>query len=159
MKQLWAPWRIEFILGEKPESCIFCDPSVAEDKDGLVLYRGTLSTVLLNKYPYNNGHLILAPKTHKAKLEELSPEESKDLSRLITHSVTALKKEMKPEGFNIGINLGESAGAGIVDHLHWHIVPRWNGDVNFMPMVSEVKVIPEHLSKLATRLRPRFKDL
>lgn len=159
MKQLWAPWRIEFILGEKPESCIFCAPSVTEDKDGLVLYRGTLSTVLLNKYPYNNGHLIIAPRAHKAKLEELSPEESKDLSRLITYSVTALKKEMQPEGFNIGMNLGESAGAGIVDHLHWHIVPRWKGDVNFMPMISEVKVIPEHLSKLATRLRPRFKDL
>jgi ATP adenylyltransferase len=159
MKQLWAPWRLEYIQGEEPQSCIFCDPYVHEDKDGLVLYRGPLSTVLLNKYPYNSGHLLVAPKMHKAKLEDLTPEEASDLLSLVTHSIKALKKELEPEGFNIGMNLGTSAGAGVIDHLHWHIVPRWQGDVNFMPLLAEVKVIPEHLLQIAKKLRPHFKDL
>jgi ATP adenylyltransferase len=145
MKQLWAPWRVEYIQGEKPAGCIFCEPSVEKEKDGLVLFRGSLSTVLLNKYPYNNGHLLVAPKMHKAELEDLSPEEAKDLFRVLILSTKVLKKVLQPEGFNIGMNLGKSAGAGVLDHLHWHIIPRWHGDVNFMPLVSEVKVLPEHL--------------
>jgi ATP adenylyltransferase len=156
MKQLWAPWRFEYILGEKAEGCIFCEPWLEKNKDGLVLFRGNLSTVLLNKYPYNNGHLLIAPKMHKAEIEDLSKEEANDLSERLTHSITVLKKVLKPEGFNIGMNLGKSAGAGIIDHLHWHIIPRWQGDVNFMPLISEVKVLPEHLSKTASKLRPYF---
>jgi ATP adenylyltransferase len=159
MKQLWAPWRVEYIHGEKPEGCIFCAPHVEKDRDGLVLFRGTFSTVLLNKYPYNSGHLLLAPKMHKAELEDLSLEESSDLFRLLAHSTAILKKVLKPGGFNIGMNLGKSAGAGVLDHLHWHIVPRWQGDVNFMPLISEVKVLPEHLSRTASELRPHFEKL
>jgi ATP adenylyltransferase len=157
MKQLWAPWRVEYILGEKEEGCIFCEPCLEKNKNGLVLFRGNLSTVLLNKYPYNNGHLLIAPKMHKAEIEDLSKEEANDLFALLTHSITVLKKVFKPEGFNIGMNLGKSAGAGVIDHLHWHIIPRWHGDVNFMPLISEVKVLPEHLSKTVSKLRPYFK--
>jgi ATP adenylyltransferase len=119
----------------------------------------SVSLLLRNKYPYNNGHLLVAPKMHKAELEDLSPEEAKDLFRVLILSTKVLKKVLQPEGFNIGMNLGKSAGAGVLDHLHWHIIPRWHGDVNFMPLVSEVKVLPEHLSQTASKLRSYFVKL
>lgn len=173
MKQLWAPWRMEFIEsnkgGGKGGGCIFCPPLVIDNKDGdnkdddnkdgLVLYKGTLSTVLLNKFPYNCGHLLIAPTKHTALIEDLSDKENADLMRMLAHAKRALADELAPEGFNAGINLGKAAGAGITDHLHWHLVPRWTGDVNFMPLLSETRVIPEHLSETARRLRPYFSNI
>ncbi len=114
---------------------------------------------MLNKYPYNNGHLMVAPLRHLAELEELTREESLEIFRLITHAVKVIKELFGPDGFNIGINLGRSAGAGIVEHLHWHVVPRWNGDTNFMPVLADVKIIPEHLSKTLSTLRPHFEKI
>lgn len=159
MKQLWAPWRIEFIEGNKEESCIFCPPSIDKNADGLVLYRGPLSSVVLNKYPYNSGHILVSPTTHTDDLGALSDDEQLQMMKLIVRSKRALTEEMAPEGFNVGMNIGRAAGAGITEHLHWHVVPRWNGDVNFMPIMSETRVIPEHLKKTAERLRPYFDDL
>ena len=114
---------------------------------------------MLNKYPYNNAHLLISPKRHKANLEDLNVEESIDLQRLMRHSVMVLKKELKPDGMNIGLNLGTAAGAGIKDHLHWHIVPRWSGDTNFMTSLGELRVVPEHIIKTQERLRPFFESI
>ncbi len=161
MKRIWAPWRMEFISNdknavEKTDQCIFCPPLIDSDPDNLVLYRGRLSAVLLNKFPYNSGHILIAPTRHTDSIESLTDEENVALMRMLAHSKKALTDEMAPEGFNAGINLGRAAGAGIIDHLHWHLVPRWNGDVNFMPLLSETRVIPEHLCETAERLRPYF---
>ncbi|MFQ5735440.1 MAG: HIT domain-containing protein [Thermodesulfobacteriota bacterium] len=156
MKQLWAPWRSEYITSEKDGQCIFCTAPGKEPSKGLVLFNGSVSIVMLNKYPYNNGHLMLAPVRHVANIEDLTPEESIDLFRLLRHSTTVLKKAYRPEGFNIGMNLGAAGGAGIVDHLHMHVVPRWNGDTNFMPILSQTKVVSEHLLATLEKLRPGF---
>lgn len=172
MKQLWAPWRSEYVnsgggspFGKEPE-CFFCSlPKKADEKGGvsptetLILFNGPLTTVMLNKYPYNNGHLLVAPVRHLAKFEELTPTESIDSFRMLKHSIDALTKKMKPDGFNIGINLGRAAGAGVEDHMHWHVVPRWHGDVNFMPVMSEVKVMPQHLQETLELLLPLFERL
>ncbi len=159
MKQLWAPWRVEYILGEKEEGCIFCTAPERDPDEALLIYNGGLTTVILNKYPYNNGHLLISPKRHVAELEELTPQEGADLFRLLAHSVKSLKEALSPHGFNIGMNIGRGAGAGIPGHLHIHVVPRWQEDVNFMPVLADTKVIPEHLQKTLERLRPLFKDL
>ncbi|VAW38710.1 HIT family protein [hydrothermal vent metagenome] len=159
MKKLWAPWRMEYVTEEKTDECIFCTAPDKKPEDSLVLFNGALSTVLLNKYPYNNAHLLLAPKKHKANLEDLGVEESVDLQRLMRHSVMVLKKHFKPDGMNIGLNLGSAAGAGITDHLHWHIVPRWEGDTNFMTTVGDISVIPEHILKTQEKLRPFFENI
>ncbi len=159
MKQIWAPWRIEYIKGEKPGGCIFCDAPEKEAEESLLLFDGSLSMVLLNRYPYNNGHLMVAPKRHEADLEALTVEESIDVFRLLRHSVAVLRQIFNPDGFNIGLNIGQAAGAGIEDHLHWHIVPRWSGDTNFMPLLAEVRVIPEHLLETLSALRPHFERL
>ena len=174
MKHLWAPWRIEYITKVRPGGCIFCNaakarpdksaksPDKSPDKsydksdESLTLFNGRHTLVMLNKYPYNNGHLLVAPKRHEADIEGLSAAESIDIQKLLSRSITVLKKTMNPGGFNIGMNLGKSAGAGVLDHLHWHIVPRWEGDTNFMPVISEVRVIPEHLLKTLKELRPYF---
>jgi len=172
MKQLWAPWRSEYInsgggtpFGKEME-CFFCSlRKKADDKGGitpvesLILFSGPLTTVMLNKYPYNNGHLLVAPSRHVAKLEELTTVESADSFRMLKHSIDALTKKMRPDGFNIGINLGRAAGAGVEDHMHWHVVPRWHGDVNFMPVMSEVKVMPQHLQETYDLLLPFFERL
>ncbi|MBI1911504.1 MAG: HIT domain-containing protein [Deltaproteobacteria bacterium] len=159
MKQIWAPWRAEYIEAEKDGKCVFCTAPLKEPLEGLVLYSGKISSVILNKFPYNSGHLLISPIRHTALLEELTPEESADMFRLMAHAVKVLKEVFRPDGFNIGMNLGRAAGAGIDEHLHMHIVPRWNGDLNFMPVLSDVKVIPEHLHKTLEKLRPRFSDL
>lgn len=171
MKQLWTPWRVAYIRGEKEEGCVFCraakipPPDIADidtadidEDDDLVLHRTTHSVVLLNRYPYSNGHILIAPNIHEPALEAIPMDVSNDMQALINLSLKALKKTYNPDGFNIGMNLGASAGAGIADHLHWHIVPRWNGDTNFMPVLSDIKVIPEHLSASARELRPYFKE-
>ncbi len=159
MKKLWAPWRMEYVTEEKTGECIFCTASGKKPEDSLILFDGALSTVLLNKYPYNNAHLLIAPKKHKANLEDLNVEESIDLQRLMRHSVMVIKKVLEPDGLNVGLNLGCAAGAGIADHLHWHVVPRWEGDTNFMTTIGDISVIPEHILKTQETLRPYFDNI
>lgn len=159
MKQMWAPWRSEYITSDKANECIFCTATSKGPKDGLVIFNGALSLVMLNKYPYNNGHLMISPVRHVSKLEELTPEESIDLFRLLRHSSATLTDVFKPEGFNIGMNVGKAAGAGVDGHIHIHVVPRWDGDTNFMPILSDVKVVSEHIEKTYTKLKPYFKQI
>ncbi|HHL40214.1 MAG TPA: HIT domain-containing protein [Deltaproteobacteria bacterium] len=162
MKQLWAPWRLQYIAeaDRQPPRCIFCDAASAgpPGSDGLVLRREALATVMLNKYPYSNGHILIAPASHKAAVEDLDGDESASLFSLVQRSVSVLKEAFSPDGFNIGMNLGNAAGAGIEDHLHVHVVPRWGGDTNFMPVLADTRVIPQHLEETARLLRPRFGD-
>ena len=157
MKTVWAPWRMEYILSEKEEECIFC--LALSERGNLTLYKGSLSMVMMNKYPYINGHLLLAPKRHLSSLDEMTMEEMADLLKTIKDSIGILKKVMKPDGFNVGLNLGEVAGAGVEEHLHFHIVPRWHGDTNAMTVFAEVRVIPEHLEATYRNLKPYFEGL
>ena len=161
MKVIWAPWRMEYILSEeKGESCIFCTgDDRAKDEERLILYVGSLSMVMMNRYPYNNGHLLVAPIRHVKELEALSHEETLDILLMVRKSIHILKKTMNPEGFNVGLNLGRVAGAGMEEHMHFHVVPRWNGDNNYMTVVGEVRVIPEHIIETYGRLRPYFEKL
>ena len=157
MKTLWAPWRMEYVCGEKEKECIFC--LGLSDQGRLVLYKGNLSMVMMNRYPYINGHMLVAPKRHAASLEDLTRDEMGDLLKTIRDSIGILKKAMKPDGFNVGLNLGAVAGAGVEEHLHFHIVPRWQGDTNAMTVFGEVRVIPEHLEATYEKLRPHFEAL
>ena len=159
MKQLWAPWRSEYVKSGDALECIFCAARTKSPGEGLVLFNGAVSVVMLNKFPYNSAHLMIAPVRHVANVEDLTPEEALDFFRLLRHSVTVLKKELNPAGFNIGMNVGKAAGAGIEEHLHTHVVPRWNGDMNFMPVLSDTKVIPEHLQATLKRLLPYYQRL
>lgn len=158
MKGLWAPWRMDYILSnEKAETCIFCPgkgPKVDEKR--LFLYVGDMSLVMMNRFPYNNGHLLVAPVRHVPGPEHLTEEETLDLMMLVRKGIEALKKEMNPEGFNVGLNLGTVAGAGMADHMHFHIVPRWNGDTNFMTVFGEIRVISEHIQETYRKLLPHF---
>lgn len=158
MKVLWAPWRMEYILADKEEgACIFCPGADrSHDEARLILYAGTRTMVLMNRYPYNNGHLLVAPSRHVSGLDDLDREETRDLMAMVRRSIGALKAVMSPEGFNVGLNLGRVAGAGMEEHLHFHIVPRWNGDTNLMTVVGDVRVIPEHLRQTYEKLRPHF---
>jgi ATP adenylyltransferase len=145
-RPLWAPWRIEYITGPKRGECIFCLPaSSVADEDNLVVRRGQSSLVMLNRFPYAPGHLMVAPYRHVAELDELSPAESSELMALAKDAVAALRELMTPQGFNLGLNLGAVAGAGIAEHLHLHVVPRWEGDTNFMPLLADTHVIPQAL--------------
>jgi ATP adenylyltransferase len=157
MKNVWAPWRMEYILGEKEEGCIFC--LALSEQSNPTLYNGSLSMVMTNKFPYINGHLLAAPKRHVSSLHEMTMEEMADLLRTIKDSIGILKKVMKPDGFNVGLNLGQVAGAGVEEHLHFHIVPRWHGDTNAMTVFAEVRVIPEHLEATYHNLKPYFEEL
>ena len=153
MKNVWAPWRMEFIRSPKSGSCFMCDALAGSDDRGtLLLHRGPVSLVIMNRYPYTNGHLLIAPRRHVANLTDLNDEERLDLMRLTDRCVRALEKAAAPEGYNIGINLGRAAGAGLESHLHVHIVPRWNGDTNFMPVFSDVRVVAEALEETYRRL-------
>jgi ATP adenylyltransferase len=161
MKVLWAPWRMEYILSDKDGTgCIFCtgDEKIADDKR-LILYSGPMSMVMMNKFPYNNGHLLVAPVRHTPDLEGLSHEENLDLILMVRKSLDIVKKEMRPEGFNVGLNLGKVAGAGVEEHMHFHVVPRWNGDTNFMAVTGEARVIPEHIMETYEKLKPYFEGL
>jgi ATP adenylyltransferase len=152
---------MEYILAntsepeDENEGCVFCDLPHGEES-GRILARGELAYVVLNKFPYNPGHLLIVPWRHVGDVEQLTDEENGDLQRLLQRSIHALREESEPHGFNIGMNLGRIAGAGIPDHLHWHVVPRWSGDTNFMPVVGETRVLPELLAESARRLGPRF---
>ncbi|MFO7155423.1 MAG: HIT domain-containing protein [Pseudomonadota bacterium] len=157
MERLWAPWRLELIESEKPEGCIFCRFfAERDDEKNLVLGRSASSYVVLNKYPYNNGHLMVIPAAHHAALEELDDRAYDDLQRLLRISIRVVREVYTPDAMNVGMNLGRAAGAGIADHLHWHVVPRWNGDTNFMPVLAETRVLPEHLQAAWKKLRPAF---
>ncbi len=159
MKALWAPWRMEFIRQEKREGkCVFCDAleSRKPDREKLVLHVGRLGAVLMNKYPYGHGHLLVMPLRHVSDLTDLSAEENAELSSLMQGCLRTLREAFNPEGFNLGLNLGRAAGAGIEEHLHWHVVPRWFGDVNFMALLAEVRSIPQHIAATYDELRPLF---
>ena len=151
MKILWAPWRIKYIQKKKEKGCIFCNH--LKKKSSLLVYTSSSSLVILNLFPYNNGHLLVAPKRHIDSLEKFNEEELTDLMKVIKKMIAILKKVLKPDGFNIGINIGKEAGAGVDKHLHVHIVPRWRGDVNFMPICFDTKVIPQSLEELAQKLK------
>jgi ATP adenylyltransferase len=157
MKTVWAPWRMEYILSEKEDGCIFC--FALSGQSDPILYEGSLSMVMMNKYPYINGHLLVAPKRHISSLNDMTKEEMAEILRTIKDSIEILKKVMKPDGFNVGLNLGEVAGAGVEQHLHFHIVPRWLGDTNAMTVFAEVRVIPEHLEATYYNLKPYFEEL
>jgi ATP adenylyltransferase len=148
---------IRSAVAEEPEGCFFCEAlAKREDETTFVLARGGQAFVILNTYPYNPGHLMVATNRHAGELEELTPEEMADAGALLQRSVHALRESSSPDGFNVGMNLGRVAGAGIPGHLHWHVVPRWNGDTNFMPVVGETKVMPELLAETYRRLRPFY---
>ena len=154
-RPLWAPWRIEFIRSPKAGKCFLCnkkDEKSSPDEE-LVIFRGAFNFVILNRFPYNSGHLMISPYRHIADLSALEKEELHEIMDLIVRSQKALQKAMFPEGFNAGINLGAAAGAGIKDHLHFHVVPRWVGDTNFMPVIGDIRVVPETLVNIAELLR------
>ncbi|MCS6927706.1 MAG: HIT domain-containing protein [Candidatus Binatia bacterium] len=154
---LWAPWRMQYIEEGNTRDCIFCSPATQEAlRSQLILYVSPHARVMLNKYPYNNGHLLIAPRRHTARLADLSADEYNDLMELLRRAVAVLDVALRPQGMNVGLNLGTCAGAGITDHLHWHVVPRWTGDTNFMPVISAVKVMPQHLLESYDQLRPLF---
>jgi len=161
MKVLWAPWRMAYIKRARtPAGCIFClKPRARRDAANLLLHRGKHGFIMMNLFPYNNGHLLIAPYRHVRTLEQLPDDVSLDLMRLTRLALKALRTEMQPEGFNVGLNLGRAAGAGIDSHVHLHIVPRWNGDTNFMPLLGAVRVMPEHLHATYRKLRARFEAL
>jgi ATP adenylyltransferase len=154
VKQLWAPWRLEYIKSADEEpGCLFCDAAAAaDDEERLVVRRGTRAFVLLNKFPYSSGHFMVAPVRHVGEFGDLEDEEVLELHRLASSGMGALAETYAPQGYNVGWNLGRIAGAGVVDHVHLHVVPRWAGDTNFMPVLADVKVLPEHLEDTRRRL-------
>ena len=161
MERLWSPWRLAYVTGAAgadTPACIFCE-AAGTGRDELVLVRTKLAYVILNRYPYNNGHLMVVPNRHAPDLATLSAEEQGELMRLTRHAEMALSDAYNPQGINVGLNLGRPAGAGIVDHLHVHLVPRWNGDTNFMTAIGETRVLPEDLQSSAAKLRPIFERL
>lgn len=158
METLWAPWRMEYILGKRESYCIFCpDGDGHSDAERLILHRGRLVMVMMNKFPYNNGHLLVAPWRHVANLEGLVEDETTHIMRWVTIATRIITELMHPDGFNVGINLGNAAGAGVEAHLHVHVVPRWQGDTNFLTVFSDVRSIPEHLKQTYEKLLPYFK--
>ena len=155
-RPLWAPWRVDYIRGEKGDGCFLCRIFAEQnDRENLLLVRGKTCAVLMNRYPYNSGHLMIAPFHHAAGLDDLTPEETLEMAALTSRAITVLSEVMAPHGFNIGYNLGEAAGAGLKDHLHQHIVPRWTGDTNFMPVSSGTKVISESLDVMYKMFRSK----
>lgn len=160
MKPIWAPWRIDYILEKKAPGCIFCDKAKGDgDRDNGVLLRGRDAFVVLNAYPYNPAHVMICPYAHVDTLEALAPEPLAEVMALTRLAETAIRRAVRPDGFNVGINIGRAAGAGIEEHLHVHVLPRWGGDVNFMPAVAGVHVIPEALLATWDKLRPEFDRL
>ncbi len=161
-RPIWAPWRIEYILSEKDDGCLFCEVLAEDrdkDKENLLLYRGESAFVIMNLYPYNPGHVMVASNEHVSELEDLSPEATIEVMELTKASIKVLKSKMSPHGFNSGFNLGEIAGASIKEHLHMHVVPRWQGDNNFMQVLADTNVVPQALSETYDLLAPGFEDL
>jgi len=161
VERIWSPWRMAYIQAAKEQGedggCIFCDlPAEGDDVRTMILARGELAFVIVNSFPYNPGHLMVAPFRHVGAFTSLEAAELADVDALVARSIRALEQEMEPHGYNLGMNLGRVAGAGFPDHVHWHLVPRWNGDTNFMPVVGQTRVLPELLEETYARLRPRF---
>ncbi len=153
MKRLWAPWRLEYVQSaEEQTGCVFCDAAAGGDAERLVVHRGEHAFVLLNKFPYASGHLMVAPYSHIGSLGDVSDDQALEVHRLAAAALDVLAKAMHPQGYNLGWNLGRIAGAGVVDHVHLHVVPRWAGDTNFMPVLGDVKVIPEALEDTRAKL-------
>jgi ATP adenylyltransferase len=152
-KQLWAPWRLEYIeQADELPGCVFCLAAAGSDEEGLIVHRGGRAFVLLNKFPYSSGHVLVAPYRHVGDFGELEDEEALEVHRLAAQALGALAAVSRPQGYNLGWNLGRIAGAGVVDHVHQHVVPRWAGDTNFMPVLADVKVLPEHVAETRARL-------
>ena len=156
--RLWAPWRLEYLKGEKSSDCIFCSRPALDDEEAFVVHRGSSCYVILNAFPYTNGHVMVAPYDHVGDLRELAPEAAGELMGLTQRALGAIEHVYGPEGFNLGMNLGEVAGAGFAGHLHMHVVPRWKGDTNFMPVVGDTRVMPEALPDSWRRLRAAFEE-
>jgi ATP adenylyltransferase len=161
MDRLWSPWRLQYVIGNtRPAAgCVFCDAVHPPDPESLIVWSGITSDVVLNLYPYNNGHLLVVPHRHVATLAALTPQELHEVAALTQKAEVVLGQAYRPDGINVGINIGKAAGAGIHEHLHVHLVPRWNGDTNFMAVVGETRVLPETIAVTATRLRPLFAAL
>jgi ATP adenylyltransferase len=162
MENLWAPWRMAFIASQtpQPQECIFCtQPAAHRDAEYHILYRGERCFIMLNRYPYNNGHLMIAPYQHVGTIEELDAATLAELMAQAQLALRTLRRVMNPDGFNMGINEGKVAGAGFADHTHFHIVPRWNGDTNFMPVIADIKVIPEHLDIVYQKLKGALEEI
>jgi ATP adenylyltransferase len=159
VKQLWAPWRLEYIAGaDEDDGCIFCRAAALPDADGLVVYRGERAFCLLNRYPYASGHVMVAAYRHVGEFAELETDEVLELHRLAASGMGALAETFAPQGYNVGWNLGRIAGAGVVDHVHLHVVPRWAGDTNFMPVLADVRVLPQHLAETRAALAAAWPD-
>lgn len=162
-ERLWAPWRYPYLKSLRQETgndCIFCvKPEENKDKENLIVFRGDQTFVMMNKFPYNNGHLLIIPYRHLGELGTCNSEEQKELFEILTKSITIFRETMNPDGFNIGMNLGQAAGAGIADHIHFHIVPRWNGDTNYMPIVSDTRVISMSLEDGWELLHQKFNEV
>ena len=156
MERLWSPWRLAYVSGGESNGCVFCDAQANEQAATLVVFGGVTCFVILNLYPYNNGHLMVVPRRHFASLADATPEELAELMQLTRGAEMALTEVYHPQGLNVGMNLGRAAGAGVADHIHVHVVPRWAGDTNFMSVLGDVRVLPEALEETASRLRPVF---
>ncbi len=162
MKRIWAPWRIEYIKQPKSGECILCTipkESERKDKDNLLLYRGKKSYILMNRYPYNNGHLMIVPYRHVKSITDLDDDEILEIHDIMKIGIEALDRAMHPHGFNIGSNIGNAAGAGIEDHFHIHIVPRWIGDTNFMPILADTKVMVEYLDETYSKIKREILEI
>lgn len=160
MQRLWAPWRMSYIKSsDKMHGCFLCDAIAKRDEDSLIVHRSERVFVILNSYPYNTGHIMVAPYRHVGDIESLDDREALDLINTIKKSLKALEDVYKPQGYNIGLNIGRASGAGLEGHIHIHVVPRWSGDANFMPIVSETKVLPEDLRTTWARLRKAFEKI
>lgn len=158
MDNIWAPWRIEYILGKKPEGCLFCNKAQEkEDEQNFILLRNPFNYIIMNIYPYNPGHLMIVPYLHTPTLENLSDEVSLDFMKTTQKALSVLRESLNPNGFNLGLNLTKSGGAGIEEHVHLHVVPRWTGDTSFITVLSDVRVLPEHLNATYIKLLPYFK--
>ena len=160
LERLWTPWRLAYVTGDgRPEGCVFCTALAEADAEALIVFRGATCFVILNLFPYNNGHLMVVPNRHFASLIDATPDELTELITLARRTEIALREAYSPHGMNMGINIGKAAGAGVLDHLHVHAVPRWTGDTNFMTVVGTTRVLPEELPAAAERLRPIFARL
>tara|TARA_B100000700_G_scaffold330905_1_gene459913 strand:- start:103 stop:591 length:489 start_codon:yes stop_codon:yes gene_type:complete len=157
MDRLWAPWRLEYIKGPKEEGCVFCNRTQSSnDKESLILYRGRFCFVIINLYPYNNGHLMIVPYKHESDLLKVDLKTKMEILTLVDKTIKILTTQFNPNGFNFGANIGKAGGAGIADHIHYHLVPRWNGDTNFMPIISETKILVQSLNEIYDQLKPEF---
>ena len=160
LERLYTPWRLAYVSGDaKSRDCVFCTALTSDDADTLIVFRGSSSYVILNLFPYNNGHLMVVPNRHIASLVDATADELCEMMDLTRRSEIALREAFAPQGMNMGLNLGKAAGAGVLDHLHLHVIPRWTGDTNFMTVIGETRVLPQELPVTAERLRPIFDRL